>query len=228
MSDEISFADLMASSIHDMKNALNLQVRALEKMALRCQAQGDEQGFGDLGAMVFESNRMNLQLVEMLSLYKLGKSIYPLDMDEHRVADAITEAVLQSQFVLTFKGIQVTVDCAPDCFWFFDKELVKGVLVNALNNACAVARGRIAIVAHQANRTLELRVEDNGTGFPQAMLDRTGPEHTGVNFSTGSTGLGFYFCEQVAHLHKNGNQRGTLRIENGGSLGGGCCILSLP
>jgi hypothetical protein len=50
----------------------------------------------------------------------------------------------------------------------------------------------------------------------------------GVHFETGSTGLGFYFSNQVAQLHKNRDQRGTLAIENGGSLGGGCFVLSLP
>jgi hypothetical protein len=29
-------------------------------------------------------------------------------------------------------------------------------------------------------------------------------------------------------LHKNGKRRGTLAIENGGSLGGGCFVLKLP
>jgi two-component system sensor histidine kinase SenX3 len=228
VSDEISFADLLASSIHDMKNALNLHVRVLEQVALRCKAQGDQAGFDDLGALVFESNRMNMQLVEMLSLYKLGKSIYPIDIEEHIVADVIHEVVLQSQFVLAHKGIRLTVDCADGCYWFFDKELLKGVLVNALNNACAFARDHITIVARLTNKSLELRVEDNGPGYPQSMLTGSVAESKAVNFSTGSTGLGLYFCEQVAQLHKNGGKRGNLHIENGGSLGGGCFVMTLP
>jgi len=228
VSDEISFADLMASSIHDMKNSLNLQVSALEKIAVRCQARGDQSGFDELGAIIFQSNRMNIQLVEMLSLYKLGKSIYPVDMDEHAVAEVIHEVVLQSQFMLGFKGIQLSVDCADDCYWYFDKELLKGVLVNALNNAYEYTHDRIAIVVRLHNKTLELRLEDNGPGYPQTMLRSAVASDKGVNFSTGSTGLGFYFCEQVAHMHKNGSKRGTLHIENGGTLGGGCFVLTLP
>lgn len=228
MSDEISFADLMASSIHDMKNALNLQVSALEKIALQCQARGDTSAFNALGGVIYQSNRMNLSLVELLSLYKLGKAIYPIDMDEHAVAELIHEVVLQTGFMMAFKGITVTVDCATDCYWYLDKELVKGALVNALNNAYQYTRDTIHIAARLHSQLLELRVEDNGPGYPESMLRGEVAADKAVNFSTGSTGLGFYFCDQVAHLHKNGQRRGALRIENGGTLGGGCFVLTLP
>jgi hypothetical protein len=52
--------------------------------------------------------------------------------------------------------------------------------------------------------------------------------NTAVNFETGSTGLGFYFADQVAKLHRNGGRCGTLSIENGGSMGGGCFVVKLP
>lgn len=228
VSEEISFADLMASSIHDMKNSLNLQVSALEKVAMACRARGDQAAYDELGHIIYQSNRMNTNLVELLSLYKLGKAIYPVDMDEHAVADVIQDVVLQSQFMMAFKGIRVSVDCAADCYWFFDKELVKGVLVNALNNAYQYTHDAIHIAARLHDKQLELRVEDNGPGYPSAMLDSGAGSNRGVNFTTGSTGLGFYFCAQVAQLHKNGSRRGVLRMENGGTLGGGCLVLQLP
>ena len=133
--DDISFSDLIASSIHDMKNSLNLQVSALEKIAMQSRDKGDSATFDDLGRVIYQANRMNLNLIELLSLYKLGKSIYPVDINEHSVAELIEEAVLQNQTMMDFKGIRVSIDCAPDLFWYLDRELVKGVLVNALNNA---------------------------------------------------------------------------------------------
>jgi hypothetical protein len=50
----------------------------------------------------------------------------------------------------------------------------------------------------------------------------------GVNFSSGSTGLGFYFSSQVAQLHQNQGLTGSLTIENGGAYGGGCFVVRLP
>jgi two-component system sensor histidine kinase SenX3 len=227
--DDISFSDLIASSIHDMKNSLNLQVSALEGIAQQCRDEGDNPVFQDLGRVIYQANRMNLNLVELLSLYKLGKDIYPIDIAEHPVAEVIEDAVLQNQSMMAFKGIEVSVDCAPDCYWYLDRELVKGVLLNALNNAYQYTQDRIHVSATVYDKQLELRVEDNGTGYPERMLQS--PElasEKAVRFGTGNTGLGFYFSEQVARLHKNGHRRGALAIENGGSLGGGCFIVRLP
>jgi signal transduction histidine kinase len=76
---------------------------------------------------------------------------------------------------------------------------------------------------------LQLRVEDNGTGYPEFMLHSDSvAANKGVNFFTGSTGLGFYFSSQVAHMHQNNGRMGSLTIENGGTYGGGCFVVSLP
>jgi K+-sensing histidine kinase KdpD len=168
-------------------------------------------------------------LVELLSLYKLSKSIYAMDISEQAVADVVQEAVQQNQSMMAFKGIVVSQNCAPDCYWYMDRELVKGVLVNALNNAYQYTLDKIHISARISNRQLELRVEDNGQGYPDPMLvGEDVAREKGVNFGSGSTGLGFYFCSQVARLHKNGGRQGHLVIENGGTLGGGCFVLRLP
>jgi signal transduction histidine kinase len=79
---------------------------------------------------------------------------------------------------------------------------------------------------------LELRVEDNGDGYTQALLDAGEAAmdgmSTGVNFSTNSTGLGLYFSSEVAKMHKHRGQSGSIALANGGALGGGCFILRLP
>jgi signal transduction histidine kinase len=212
-----------------MKNSLNLQVGALEKIALQCRDKGDTPTFDALGPVIYQANRMNLNLVELLSLYKLGKSIYPINIDDYAVGDVIEEAVLQNKPMLDFRGIAISVDCDPACYWYIDRELIKGVLVNALNNAYQYTLDKIHISARISNRQLELRVEDNGQGYPDPMLvGEDVAREKGVNFGSGSTGLGFYFCSQVARLHKNGGRQGHLVIENGGTLGGGCFVLRLP
>ncbi len=227
--DDIRFTDLIASSIHDMKNSLNVQVSELERIAQQCRSKGDEATVQDLGRVIYQASHMNLNLVELLSLYKLSKSIYPLDISEQTVAEVLEEVVQQSHSMMEFKGIAVSVDCASDCYWYMDRELVKGVLINALNNAYHHTSGKIHIAASQRDKLLELRVEDNGPGYPECLLQQGDPtSDKTVNFETGSTGLGFYFSDQVAKLHKNGVLRGALSIENGGSLGGGCFVLHLP
>ena len=226
--EDISFSDFIASTIHDMKNSLNLQISSLEKIALACQKNGDTASFSQLGHMIYESNRMNGNLIQLLSLYKLGKSIYPIDISEQSVRDVIEEVVLQNKSIMDFRGIAISVECDDDCYWYFDRDLVTGILINALNNAYNYTTDKIRIAAKIAGGFLELRVEDNGKGYPQSMLQGSVSANKGINFTSGSTGLGFYFSSRVAQMHKNGTSRGGLTIENGGAYGGGCFIVTLP
>lgn len=226
---EISFTDLIASSIHDMKNSLNMQINYLEGVAVECRQRGDTATFENLERVIYQSNRMNSNLIQLLSLYKLGKSIYPIDIAEHSVAEVIEESLLQNKSIMDFKGLAVTVDCDPHCYWYFDRDLVIGVLINALNNAYNYTNDKIRIAAHTVDGCLELRVEDDGRGYPASMLLGAGvPINANSNFLNGSTGLGFYFSYHVARLHHDGGRTGTLGIENGGAYGGGCFVLRLP
>ncbi|MDR3368786.1 HAMP domain-containing sensor histidine kinase [Rhodoferax sp.] len=227
--EKISFTDLMASSIHDMKNSVNVQVNALEQIAHDAQTRGDQEAFDKLVVVIAQAHRVNANLIQLLSLYKFGKSTYPLDIREQSVAELIAEAVLQQRAVLDFKGISVEVDCPPNCDWYFDHDLMTGVLLNALNNACSYTHDKIRIAAQVQEGALVLRVEDNGCGYPAHMLERGGVgADRGVNFFSGSTGLGFYFSAQVAQLHQNNGRSGTLSIDNGGAFGGGCFVVTLP
>ena len=227
--DDISFTDFIASSIHDMKNSLNIQVNSLESIAVACRARFDNETLTTLGPIIHEAHRMNANLIQLLSLYKLGKSIYPTDIAEQSVSDLIHEALLHNRSVMEFKSITLEVECDAGCYWYFDRDLVTGILLNALNNAYSYTSDRIRIAATVEEGWLELRVEDNGRGYPAAMLQGGGvTTNKGVNFSSGSTGLGFYFSSRVAQMHKNGDRQGSLTIENGGAYGGGCFVVRLP
>lgn len=227
--EDISFADLMASSIHDMKNSVNIQVHELEGIAAKIRGKVGAEAFQSLVSVIAQAHRVDANLIQLLSLYKFGKAIYPLDITEHSVAEVIAEAVLQKSSVLALKGISVEVACADDCYWYFDRDLVTGVVLNAMNNAYNYTQDKIRIAASIDAGMLTLRVEDNGSGYPAYMLQGDGVDsNKGVNFSSGSTGLGFYFSSQVAQLHQNQGQSGSLTIENGGAYGGGCFVVRLP
>jgi K+-sensing histidine kinase KdpD len=223
------FADFMASTVHDMKNSLMMQVNSLEKIAAQCQRNGDAETAHSLGAIIFDASRMNSSLIQLLSLYKFDRSIYPLDINEQNIADILQQAVLQDKSSHEFKGIAIDIECDPNLQWYVDRDLLTGILINALNNAYHYTTNRIRIVASQTVSMLEVRVEDNGPGYPVQMLDKNQlSDAQGVHFSSGSTGLGFHFASRAAKMHKNGALRGSLAIENGGLWGGGCFVVRLP
>ena len=71
-------------------------------------------------------------------------------------------------------------------------------------------------------------IADDGIGYPEFMLKEQENFIKSIDHSTGSTGLGLYFAGQIARLHKQGENKGTIKLLNGGELKGGIFRLTLP
>ena len=217
----------LASSVHDMKNSVSILISGLEKAL----SQLDSAAFddhADLAHMVYEAKRINSNLVQLLTLYKTDNELYPFDPQNQAVSDFLHLIREQNVPVISSQGITIDLHVDDDLYWDFDEDMVSGVIGNALNNAIRYTQDRISLMAEEKNGLLELRIEDNGKGYPQKILDAGADAMRGVDFMTGSTGLGLYFSAVAAKMHRNHGLVGEVVLENGGSLGGGCFVLRLP
>jgi two-component system sensor histidine kinase SenX3 len=190
-------------------------------------------GYPQMAHMLYQTKRLNDNLIQLLALYKqVGKPEYPFDVQPLAVADLVEQVVLSEKVLLDSRGIALDIDFDPELIWHFDEDLILGVVCHAFNNAIHYTRDRIRLAIAKVDDCLEIRVEDNGSGYPASMLEAGASamsgQRTGVNFLTNSTGLGLYFSSEVAKMHKHRQRTGTLRLENGGAFGGGCFVLSLP
>ena len=231
----------LASTVHDMKNSISVLSGTLENLIAASapasapppSAVADQPQHGQLGQMLYQTRRLNDNLIQLLALYKeVGKPGYPFDPAAHRISELVDQVRGQARILLQSRGVTLDVDFPADAIWTFDEDLIIGVLVHAINNAIRYTRDRIRLAVKIDGDYLELRVEDNGDGFPPAILE-TGAEAmksgaSKVNFLSNSSGLGLYFSSEVAKMHKHRQRHGGIALENGGALGGGCFILRLP
>lgn len=225
--EPFAFADFLALSVHDMKNSLGMLIGALENTIKEARVS-DSPLSPQLGQMEYEAKRLNNNLLQLLCIYKISNRLYPVDIQEHPIRAVLEEIVMQNRPLLEFRQIKLALDCQSDSVWYFDKELLSGALNNALNNAIQHTADQLRLVARVVDGQLEVRVEDNGGGYPDALLHGVVSANKGINFYRGSTGLGMYFSALVANLHQNNGHSGSLTIENGGAYGGGCFVLRLP
>ncbi|QWT46568.1 sensor histidine kinase [Azospira inquinata] len=216
----------LVSAVHDMKNSISVLVDRMEK--LLDEADPDRPEYADLTHMMYETKRINGNLIQLLALYKLGNHLYPFAPEDWVVGEFLEEVLSQHHPLFRFKHISVTQEVPEELVWPFDGDLVGGILSHALNNASHYTRSRVRLTAQSGPEGLELRVEDDGQGYPQRMLDEGVAAMQGVDFQGGSTGLGLYFAAMAARLHRNKGRHGTIRLENGGAWGGGCFVLTLP
>ena len=225
-SSQPDLTEFLAFSAHDIKNSLAMLTGMLEKV-LATHDERDFDGYKDLATMLYETRRINNDLMQMLTLFKLDRKLYPFDVQPVVMADFLSDMTAQNAQLFKSQGIELTSDTADDLVWHFDEDLLQGTINLALNNASRYCKKHIHISALKRDGMLEIRVEDDGAGYPAAMLDNS-QQALGVDFSNGSTGLGMYFARNVASLHKNKGRSGGLLLENGGSLGGSAFIIQIP
>lgn len=218
----------LASTAHDMKNSISVLSGTLETLIAGATPAVDA-AYPQMAHMLYQTKRLNDNLIQLLALYKqVGQPEYPFDIQPLPVADLVEQVVSAERILLDSKGIVLETDVDPDLLWHFDEDLIIGVVGHAINNAIHYTRDRIRLAIARAGDELEIRVEDNGGGYPAAMLEAGISAMQGVNFLTNSTGLGLYFSSEVAKMHRHRDRSGSLRLENGGRYGGGCFVLRLP
>ncbi len=222
----------LASTAHDMKNSICVLSGTLETLLAGASPE-TESAYPQMAQMLYQTKRLNDNLLQLLALYKqVGKPEYPFDAHPLQVSQLVEQVVAQDKILLASKGITLATDCDPDLIWCLDEDLIIGVVGHAINNAIHYTSDKIRLAIAKVDGYLEVRIEDNGPGYPRAMLEAGASAMSGVssavNFSTNSTGLGLYFSSAVAKAHKHQERCGSVRLENGGAWGGGCFVLRLP
>jgi two-component system sensor histidine kinase SenX3 len=225
----------LASTAHDMKNSISVLSGTLERLLVDGAAQADAASpqMAQMAQMLYQTRRLNDNLMQLLALYKrVGTPDYPFDVQPIEADQLVAQVVALGRVLLDAKGIVLDVVLESDLIWHLDEDLIVGVVAHAVNNAVHYTRDHIRLALRTVDGLLEIRVEDNGAGYPQALLAAgaagLSQVASGIDFRSNSAGLGLYFSREVARMHRHRGREGSVRLENGGTLGGGCFILSLP
>ena len=224
---EIDMNTFLASSAHDMKNSIAVMAAYLESALAEMPADATSSRM--TYQALYEAQRLNQHLIQLLALYKINHDMYPFDPVEVELAAFEQEVIARVQPLAKAKGITLELLSDPvERSWYFDYELIVSLVTQSLHNAVKYTHDRVRLSALVIDNQLEIRIADNGAGFPPFMLAQGFPAAQGIKARTGSTGLGLYFASKVARLHRNRTRQGSTRLANGGVLGGGTFILTLP
>ncbi|EXJ16650.1 sensor histidine kinase [Imhoffiella purpurea] len=224
----MDFSDILASSIHDIKNSLSLILNNLDELI------GDPKNRirdpRQARLLQHEAQRANSNLIQLLTLYKLGNAQLVVRISEYNLEDFLDEVIAANQAVCQALGLELTHNCGPDLSGYFDSELIRSVLDNAIGNARRYAKSRILLSADREDDCLVIRVEDDGAGFPARLIGESqsimqppiDPDNPA------RTQLGHYFAAQIAALHETRDRQGRIQLKNAHRLPGGCFELWLP
>jgi signal transduction histidine kinase len=202
----MSFAEIAALTIHDVKNSL-------------AQLAGQAEARGDAATLQVALNASEA-LTRLLVFYKTETNILELAINDHVPGDLITELAAE------FKGLStisiVVNDAAAPALWYYDASLVRMLLANAIQNALRFARTRVTISASENSGYLEFTVHDDGVGYSDSVL---ADEDASSSITPEGTGLGLRLAKRVATMHANAGQYGEILLSNDH---GAVFILRLP
>lgn len=225
MKQGMLFADILASLIHDMKNSLWLVINTLESFTSETQQRADPDKVFTLQQ---EAKRLNTNLIELLTLYKIENERISPNIEELNVADFLDELVLENHAAATAQGVKLICECDQALSGFFDEGLVRGVVNSLIGNGMRYTTENLLISGNEQEGYLVIQVEDDGSGFPQEMLAAQDVIDNHAAISEGRTQLGIYFASMVARMHRNKDKVGYIRLSNGNRLQGGCFSICLP
>jgi signal transduction histidine kinase len=202
----VSFAEIAALTIHDVKNSL-------------AQLAGHAEARGDTATLQIALNASEA-LTRLLVFYKSETNILKLAVDAHvpgeLIADLIAEHKGQSAI-----SIIANDDHAP-ALWYYDTSLVRMLLENAIQNALRFTQSRITISARELDGFLEFEVRDDGAGYSDNIL---ADEDASAAISEEGTGLGLRLSRRVAQMHENAGRCGEIQLSNDH---GAVFVLRLP
>ena len=226
-SNSIDFSTVLAGAVHDMKNSLAMLLGSISDITSQCSPDSCPM-HGKFHRMQHEAQRVNRDLILLLTLYKMDEGQYFFNVDEINIYEFLEEIILEHKDLLESYGIKISLACDLNLTGYFDRSLISNIIKTIISNAYQYTSNQITISADINKNYTQISVIDNGPGYPEEMIIN-GPEmSSGVNFGTGSTGLGLYFSSRVAELHKSKNKTGYIKINNNTEPSGGCFSIYLP
>ena len=220
------FETVLASTVHDMKNSLSMLLSQLDNISDKLDRDTEnQQSVNDLR---YQANRINISLMELLTLYKLEKKQVGIQFAEVIVVDFLEDCIAAHSLLAANRGLKLDMQCDDSLMWFFDPDMVGIAINNIIGNCMRYTSSQVRVSASLENGQLSICIDDDGPGYPQHMLQDIEQIMNRVDFNSGSTGLGLYFAATIAQRHQRQGRHGNIQVENGDRLGGGSFRINLP
>src|SRR5690606_25365781 len=105
-----------------------------------------------------EAARINSELIQLLSLYRIQEDRMLVQIDEHYLIDILEEQLTKNDMLFKTRGIAVELDCDDNLNWYVDGELLGGVINTILVNCSRYCRARLQVSAKMEQGMLRITI----------------------------------------------------------------------
>jgi two-component system cell cycle sensor histidine kinase PleC len=200
----------LATMSHELRTPLNAIMGFSEVMKDELFGEHATPLYRDYSRDIYESGRHLLQLInEILDLSRIEAGRYELVEERAHLGDIAQDCQRLLALRASAKGLQVTLDVAPDLpqVWA-DVRAMRQICLNLLSNAIKFTPkgGSVTItVAQTPDGGQRLSVRDTGPGIPEdeipKVLQAFGQGSLAHETAEGGTGLGLPIVKSLIELH---------------------------
>ncbi|MCC5979070.1 MAG: PAS domain-containing protein [Salinarimonas sp.] len=218
-------SEFLANMSHELRTPLNAIIGFAEVMESGVFGPLGNGKYGEYCRDIRSSGEYLLSVInDILDMSRIEAGRIRLEKQDFAVDDVIERASRMIGELARAKGLEFTIEKAPDARIFADERAIQQILVNLLQNAVKFTEenGRIALRTRIVNDAINLYVEDDGIGIPREAMKKIGRPFEQVESEFSRTyqgsGLGLAIAKSLAELHG-----GNLRIRS--QVGVGTIVL---
>ena len=218
--------EFLAVLAHELRNPLAPIRTGLQVMRV---AKGDDRAVEDVRRMMERQVAQMVRLLDdLLDISRITRDKIELRKEHVELASVVGSAVETSQPLIEGLGHAFTVTLPPEPVYLdADGTRMAQVLANLLDNAAKYTPpgGNVRLLTETTPGGVEITVEDDGVGIPEAMLSRVFDLFARVDRalerSQGGLGIGLTLVKRLVEMHG-----GTVEARSGGR--GSAFVVRLP
>ena len=142
----MDFSLVLAASVHDMKNSIGILIGSLEQVIDELPPVSDIRA-QHFNTLQYEASRINGELVQLLTIYRMQNDLLPFRQDQHYVLDVLEDQIARNHVLIENRHIALSLNCPDNFTWVFDADLVGSVVQNIIVNCCRYTRSRLLVAA---------------------------------------------------------------------------------
>ncbi|CDO01657.1 alkaline phosphatase synthesis sensor protein PhoR [Oceanobacillus picturae] len=211
---ELMRKDFVANVSHELKTPIT-SIKGFAETLLDGTMDDKEASKEFLGIIYNESERLQLLIEDLLILSRLEKEDFQLVLSEINLKQVVAEVAMLMKHKMDKKKLSLSVNISDEAIIKADKERLKQVIINLLDNAInyTPVNGQIWINGENTNDKVMIEVRDTGIGIAQEALPRIFERFYRVDKArsrdTGGTGLGLAIVKHIVEVH-----RGDIQISS--------------
>ena len=191
----------VADASHELRTPLASLRTELELAQRRPRSQAELEDA--LRSAAEEVERLVRLAEDLLVLARADDGRLPLSLGSHYLREVLDAVAGRFDSRARASGREVEVSASADEVVTGDRARLDQALGNLVDNALRHGAGTVRLEGAVEDGTLELRVSDDGAGFPQDFLPHAFERFSRVDVARtgGGTGLGLAIVDAIARAH---------------------------